>query len=197
MGHLSLSLSTYTADYPIVHKLHKPHRHASVPIIPKLLVALPTKPQTFVAIPGKGASMGKPGRLGSYMLGSEYDAARAAFLADWQQGGSADTFTAWVAAALDAYASLSPAQRSERRTERAFGTARSESGASTRSLDVDTAVVDRVRSAIIADNQAGDWPTESAWVADALRAAVEATLTRTQGQLPAPPTRLPGRLRRT
>ena len=52
----------------------------------------------------------------------------------------------------------------------------------------------RMRSAITADQQAGRWPSDSAWSAEAIALAVDEARKANGGTLPTPPARLPNRL---
>jgi hypothetical protein len=51
-----------------------------------------------------------------------------------------------------------------------------------------------MRAAINADQQAGRWPSDSAWCSEAIASAVDAARTKNEGSLPTPPPRLPNRL---
>ena len=136
------------------------------------------------------------GRVGSYLVAVEFDAARGAFLSDWSLGGQEATFAGWIASALDDYATLSTTERASRRTPRAFQASPNDSGAKIRTFDVPVDVIARMRTAIAADHAVGEWPTESAWIADAIVTATERSRARAGGHLPTPPARLPGKLRR-
>lgn len=129
-------------------------------------------------------------RLGIYFHPADFTAAKAAYLADWQNGGQADTFAAWIGGVLAGHAQLSPAQRA-----RAALPPRRGGGGSTRSFALAPAVHDAVRAAVLADQEAGRWVSASTWAAAAIHAAVQAAEQRADGPLPAPPARLPNRLR--
>lgn len=43
------------------------------------------------------AGAGERTRIGIYLQPSEFEDAKAAYLADWSNGGRADTFAGWVA----------------------------------------------------------------------------------------------------
>lgn len=141
--------------------------------------------------PTKGA--GDVARLGIYMSSTEFQDAKAAYLADWQAGGEADTFARWIAAALEAHAARTPAEREP--LTRPVGRSKTRTG-SPRSFNVAADTVERMREGVTADQDAGRWLSDSAWAGDAIAAAVEAARERTGGQLPEPPARLPSRLRR-
>lgn len=130
-------------------------------------------------------------RVGVYLTPTEFDRARAGYLADWQSGGDADTFARWITAALETHAERTPRQRAEQTTPRPRAAERS---GSSRSFTIPTKSVDRMRAAIGADQHIGRWPTVSAWCAEAINLAVQAAQTRAGGVLPAPPARLPNRL---
>ena len=44
------------------------------------------------------AAVGETARLGIYLTPAEFDDAKAAYLADWTNGGEADSFARWIAA---------------------------------------------------------------------------------------------------
>lgn len=129
-------------------------------------------------------------RLGIYLTPEEFDDAKAAYLADWTSGGEADTFARWIAAAIDTYARRTPKQRANAKPR---GRAEERTG-STRSFAIPTDTVARMRAAITADQQAGRWPSDSAWCSEAIASAVDAARTKNDGSLPTPPPRLPNRL---
>jgi len=97
------------------------------------------------------------GRVGSYLVGVEFDAARGAFLSDWSLGGQEATFAGWIASALDDYATLSTTERAARRTPRTFQASPNDSGAKIRTFDVPVDVIARMRTAIAADHAVGEW----------------------------------------
>ena len=132
-----------------------------------------------------------PRRLGIYFHPADFTHAKAAYLADWQNGGTADTFAKWIAAVLLDHAQLTPAQRAGLTLPE-----RSDGAGSTRSFALPAAVHDAVRAAIVADQDAGRWVSASTWAAVAVHAAVHAAEQRAGGPLPAPPARLPNWLRR-
>lgn len=130
-------------------------------------------------------------RLGIYLTKTEFDDARASYLADWANGGEADTFGRWIAGALDGHAALTAEQRAAR--DRLRGRADERTG-DTRSFSIPTSTMKHMRSAITADQQAGRWPSDSAWGAEAIALAVEDARRANGGTLPTPPVRLPNRL---
>lgn len=129
-------------------------------------------------------------RLGIYLTPEEFDNAKAGYLADWSNGGEADTFARWIAGAIDSYAGRTPAVRANAKPR---GRSEERTG-STRSFSVPHATVARMRAAITADQQAGRWPSDSAWCGEAIAAAVDQARTTNGGSLPTPPPRLPNRL---
>lgn len=129
-------------------------------------------------------------RLGIYLTPEEFDDAKAGYLADWSNGGEADTFARWIAAAIEAYAARTPKQRA---TAQPRGRAEERTGA-TRSFAIPSDTVGRMRAAITADQKAGRWPSDSAWCGEAIAAAVDAARAQNGGTLPTPPPRLPNRL---
>jgi len=130
-------------------------------------------------------------RLGIYLTPVEFDDARASYLADWANGGDADTFARWIAGALDRHAARTAKQRAARDRLRGRSDART---GSTRSFSIPTSTMQRMRAAITADQQAGRWPSDSAWCAEAIALAVDDARKANGGTLPTPPVRLPNRL---
>lgn len=137
------------------------------------------------------AAAGATARLGIYLTPTEFDQAKAGYLADWTNGGQADTFARWIAAAIEAHAARTPRQRAAEARPR--GRAEERTG-STRSFSIPVATVGRMRAAITADQHAGRWPSDSAWCGEAISLAVSAAHARNGGVLPTPPPRLPNRL---
>lgn len=152
----------------------------------KRLPATPKKKQA-------SAPAGDTDRLGIYLTPTEFDDARAAYLADWSNGGEADTFARWIAAALNDHAARTPSQRADRGGLR--GRSEERTG-STRSFNIPTVTMKLMRAAITADQQAGRWPSDSAWAAEAIAIAVDGARQGNGGKLPTPPERLPNRLAR-
>ncbi len=132
-------------------------------------------------------------RLSVYLDPAEFAGAKAAYLVDWNQGGQADTFAAWISAAIEQHAARTTGQRAplERRKDRAD----TRTGM-TRSFNIPEDVVTRMRAASTADQQAGRWLSDSAWCGDAIAAATEEARRKAGGTLPTPPPRLPNRLQR-
>ncbi|MDO5067455.1 MAG: hypothetical protein Q4D96_09275 [Propionibacteriaceae bacterium] len=130
--------------------------------------------------------------LGLYLTQEEYTSAKAAYLADWNNGGLLDTFSGWIAAALDTHASRTPKQRS---TSTMKERAQARVGSS-RSFTVPEASVTRMRKALTDDQKAGRWLSASAWCSEAISWAVDQARTNNGGTLPTPPARLPNRLTR-
>jgi len=130
-------------------------------------------------------------RLGIYLTPAEFDDAKAGYLADWANGGSADTFARWIAAAIDTHAARTPKQRAAKAQPKARAEERT---GSTRSFSIPTDTVARMRAAVTADQQAGRWPSDSAWCGEAIGLAVDAARAGNAGTLPTPPPRLPNRL---
>lgn len=134
---------------------------------------------------------GDTDRLGIYLTPDEFNGARAGYLADWTNGGAADTFARWIAAALDAHAARTPKQRAAQGGLRVRSEERT---GSTRSFNIPTVTMKRMRAAITADQQAGRWPSDSAWAAEAIGIAIDEARAGNGGTLPTPPERLPNRL---
>lgn len=134
---------------------------------------------------------GDTARLGIYLTPHEFTDAKAAYLADWTNGGEADTFARWIAAAIDTYAARTPPQRAV--TAQPKERAQERTG-STRSFAIPTDTLARMRAAVTADQQVGRWLSDSAWCGEAISHAVQSARTRNAGTLPTPPPRLPNRL---
>lgn len=152
--------------------------------------AQPRAPKPAPTRKAATAAIGETARLGIYLTPAEFDDAKAAYLADWTNGGEADSFARWIAAAIDAYAARTPKQRA---TAQPRGRAEERTG-STRSFAIPVDTMSRMRAAISADQQAGRWPSDSAWCGEAIARAVEQARSRNGGTLPTPPPRLPNRL---
>lgn len=131
-------------------------------------------------------------RLGIYFHPEEFDRAKAAYLADWQHGGQADTFARWIAAAMDTHARRS----TQERAVLAKPANRDRGSGGTRSFTLPADSVGRMRAAIAEDQAVNRWPTDSGWCGDAVAAAVGLAEQRAGGQLPPAPPRLPNRLTR-
>jgi hypothetical protein len=130
-------------------------------------------------------------RVGVYLTTGLYEAARSAYLADWQSGGVADTFQKWLAVAFDAHAALSPAARI-----RAIGSnAEDITGRGvSRTFKVPAETIARMRESIRSDRENGHWGSDSAWCVEAIAAAISLARRRGGGALPTAPARLPNRL---
>lgn len=139
--------------------------------------------------PASGAS--ETVRLGVYLTPEEFTAAKAAYLAAWQLGGEADTFARWIASTLDEHARREPSERAAGTQPK--GRADTRTGAS-RSFNIPSDTAARMREAITTDQAEGRWLSDSAWMGEAIAAAVEQTRTANGGTLPTPPPRLPNRL---
>lgn len=158
------------------------------------------KPSEAKKATGKKATARKPrqvsksgttARLGIYLTPAEFDNAKAAYLADWTNGGQADTFAKWIGAAIDMHADRTPKERADRAHPKGRSDERT---GSTRSFNIPTDTMAKMREAITADQHAGRWPSDSAWCGEAIALAVEAARTSNGGDLPTPPQRLPNRL---
>ena len=167
------TIATVEAPAPVV----TPEPRASTP-------KAPTKKPAPTAATGTD-------RLGIYLTPAEINDARAAYLADWSNGGDADSFARWIAAAIDTHAARTPKQRADRDRLR---TRSEERTGSSRSFSIPIASMQRMRAAISADQKAGRWPSDSAWCAEAMALAVDAAREANGGVLPTPPARLPNRL---
>lgn len=165
---------------------------APEPAAPRSEVAVaPPMGTRIAASPAPGATRAGARRFGIYFYPAEFTAAKAAYLADWQNGGNAATFATWIGGVLVGHAQLDPAQRAT-----TVLPVRTGGAGSTRSFTLPQHVHDAVRAAQIADQDAGRWVSTSTWAAAAIHAGVQAAEQRTDGHLSAPPTRLPNRLQR-
>ena len=134
------------------------------------------------AAPSASATQGR-GTISVSLTTQQFRDARAAFLADWEHGSDATTFTTWIQNALLAHAARTTTQRATL-TVTASG--------QTRSFRITDNTRAQINEAVAADCAAGRWVTLSTWAAAAITAATETT--RQRGPLPTPPNRLPGRL---
>ena len=173
-------------------------RSSAQPTTPAPAVKAPQKPRTATSADSKPpatrkaatAAASDTARLGIYLTPEEFDDAKAGYLADWSNGGEADTFGKWIAAAIEAYAARTPKQRAAAPPR---GRAEERTGA-TRSFAIPSDTVARMRAAITADQKADRWPSDSAWCGEAIAAAVDQARDQNGGSLPTPPPRLPNRL---
>lgn len=129
--------------------------------------------------------------LGIYLTAEVFNDAKAAYLADWSNGGEANNFARWIGAALVAHAARTPAQRAHNsplpeRAEVRTG--------SSRSFNVPTDDLARMREGVNADQKAGRWLSDSGWCSEGIARAIEAAREKNGGTLPTPPPRLPNRL---
>ncbi|MGA7205859.1 MAG: hypothetical protein WBX27_14640 [Specibacter sp.] len=132
-------------------------------------------------------------RIGIYLTPEQFNGAKAAYLADWLNGGDSNTFARWIGEVISAHAQRTPQERLERSALRGRATERT---GSSRSFNVPTEAAEKMREAVVADQRVGRWPSESAWCAEAMDLAIEAARERNGGSLPTPPARLPNRLTR-
>lgn len=160
----------------------------AAPVAPKAK-ATPAAKET--AAPADTA--GEVARVGIYLTPEQFTGAKAAYLADWLNGGEANTFTRWIGEVLSTHAQRTPQERAERSMLRGRSTERT---GSSRSFNVPTSAVEQMRAAITADHAVGRWPSDSAWCAEAIDLATEAAKEKNGGTLPTPPVRLPNRLTR-
>lgn len=149
-------------------------------------------PRPTVGRKAPKAALSETARLGIYLTPQEFDDAKAAYLADWSNGGMQDTFARWIAAAIEAYAARAPDQRATAQPR----VRADERTGSTRSFAIPTDTVAQLRAAITADQRADRWPSDSAWCGEAIARAVESARQANGGSLPIPPARLPNRLAR-
>lgn len=133
--------------------------------------------------------------LGVYLTAEQFDAMRGAYLADFLNGGEANTLYLWVAAALSTHARRSTKDRITNSRIRERASSRAET-TKTKAFKIPIDVIADMRTAIADDRKAGRWATESAWAGEAISRAVEQARENNGGTLPDPPARLPNRLKR-
>lgn len=136
-------------------------------------------------------------RIAWYFRLSDFNDARAAYLADWQcdereRIHGPEKFAAWIGRALARFAALTPQQRAAR-VDRPPADEDVKGGS--RSFEVPDEDLAAMREAMRADREAGLWTSDSGWVAGAIAAAVDAARARAGGTLPTPPAKLAGRYR--
>lgn len=131
-------------------------------------------------------------RIAIYLPATEFQDARAAYLADWAAGGTSATFGAWISQVLDEHAARTPGERAALASALNRG---APLDPQTRTFAIEEHVAASVTAGLTADHAAGRWPSESAWAREALAVAVTHSRQR-DGSLPTPPDRLPNRLRR-
>lgn len=148
-----------------------------------------------VSTPRAGAISGATtSRVGIYFRPGQFDEAKAAYLADWQAGGEADTFGRWIADAIDRYARTTTQARADGlRLLEQYG---SETRGLTRSFNIPDSTIDRLRDAQRHDRDANQWTSQSEFCAGAIASAIATAKQRAGGQLATPPRRLPNRLTR-
>lgn len=163
---------------------------APAPVVPERQGPASSSP----ARDAKPARASKSGKSAAYFAvhlpRTEFQDAKAAYLADWQAGGEASSFTEWVAAAVGAHVSRTPSARA------ALDLGEGGADRVTRTFQVGPEAVNQMRMAVSADRDANRWTSESQWIREAIAAAVQDAKVRSGGPLPTPPRRLPNRLRR-
>lgn len=177
----------------------KPVIKEAAPVAPVVQkpATLPTA-EIATETPKKAKTVGRPARtidvtrLGIYLTPEQFNNSKAAYLADWSNGGEANTFTKWIGEALTTHATRSPQERQKNAVERP---ARAEKRTgSSRSFNVPTEAVQKMRAAISQEHEEGRWLSDSAWCGEAIDAAISEAQKRNGGSLPVPPERLPNRL---
>lgn len=177
----------------------KPVVKEAAPVAPVVQepATLPTA-EIAIETPKKAKTVGRPARtidvtrLGIYLTPEQFNNSKAAYLADWSNGGEANTFTNWIGEALTTHAKRSIQERQKNAVERP---ARAEKRTgSSRSFNVPTVAIERMRAAISQEHEEGRWLSDSAWCGEAIDAAISEAQKRNGGSLPVPPERLPNRL---
>ncbi len=143
--------------------------------------------------PATGPAATHGARLGIYLTPQMLQRARAAYLADWYNGGNSDRFADWIVAAVDAHAGRTPAQRASASAD--TSDPEDNKRGVTRTFDVaDPDAIKRMQKAIADDRGAGRWLSDSAWCREALDRAITRARSANGGSLPSTPKRLPNRL---
>lgn len=150
------------------------------------------KPTTESKKAGRPARSVDVTRQGIYLTQEQFNNAKAAYLADWTNGGEANTFTLWIGEAITRHADRTFTARLKHETKKP---ARAEARTgSSRSFNVPSAAIARMRAAITQEHDNGRWLSDSAWCGEAIDAAISEAQKRNGGSLPVPPARLPNRL---
>lgn len=157
-----------------------------------------TTPAAAVQEPKKQAKSGRPARTvavtrqGIYLTPEQFNNAKAAYLADWKNGGEANTFTLWIGEAITRHAARSLKARLRFAANKP---ARAEvRTGSSRSFNVPTSAIELMRAAISQEQAEERWLSDSSWCAEAVDAAISTARECNGGELPTPPARLPNRL---
>lgn len=179
---------TEQAPEPVVQV----HEESEAPAVEAVATAAPAKRSRTPRTPAAGLV-----RKSAYVPESEWQDARAAYLADWRAGGEANSIAKWVEQAAQDFARLTPAQRAKVIPDPAPRAADGTVTGKPRSYTVAQATAEAITQAMADDQESGRWDSESAWLRGAMTRAVEAARTREGGSLPAAPARLPARLTRS
>lgn len=162
----------------------------------------PTRVQPVApATPPRGQTRADPAQAGSttragiYLHPGTFEAAKSAYIADFDQSGpdAADTFARWIAGVLDRHAARTPAERAavaDELPEEVF-----EGSGINRSFDLPDATMAGMHAAITADRRAGRVTSRSQFCSTAIRSATEDARRRAGGELPPAPKRLPNKMR--
>lgn len=186
-------------DNDAISREDKPAIKEAAPVAPVAQepTMLPT-PETKTEAPKRTKTVGRPARtidvtrVGIYLTPEQFINSKAAYLADWTNGGEANTFTNWIGEALTRHADRTFTARLKYETKKP---ARAEARTgSSRSFNVPSAAIERMRAAISQEHDNGRWLSDSAWCGEAIDAAISEAQKRNGGSLPVPPERLPNRL---
>ncbi|MGP5666709.1 hypothetical protein [Glutamicibacter arilaitensis] len=158
---------------------------------------LPTS-EAETKAPKRAKTVGRPARtidvtrVGIYLTPEQFNNAKAAYLADWKNGGEANTFTLWIGEAITRHAARSLKSRLRFAANKP---ARAEvRTGSSRSFNVPTSAIELMRAAISQEQAEERWLSDSSWCAEAVDAAISTARERNGEELPTPPSRLPNRL---
>lgn len=180
------------ADPPAPEEAAQPQHQQSPGEAVKERPTRSTKKTSAPAKPRPQTNTASTQRIGIYFRPGQFEAAKSAYLVDWQAGGEADTFALWIAAAVERHASLTPALRATA-TKKLHAGESGERGL-TRSFNLPDTTVAAIKEAMAADREAGHWGSQSEFCGVAIAAATEAARERAGGTLPPAPARLPNRL---
>lgn len=131
-------------------------------------------------------------RTGIYLHPETFATAKSAYLVDFDALPEApDSFSRWIAAAIDEHAQGNTDTRTAA-VESLPEETRTGSGA-TRSFELPDATIAAMNEAIVDDRDHGRFVSRSEFAGHAIRSAVERARARAGGVLPTPPARLPNK----
>lgn len=135
-----------------------------------------------------GGMMADVVRVGLYMTDTQYDNMKSAFLADWENGGDANTFGKWIAVAIKRYAKLPVARRID--IAKVVAPQSRLIAGGVKSFSVPAKAIEAMKHARLADTASGVIQTKSEWLRSAIELAVQYAKAANGGVLPEPPAKL-------